>query len=499
MSPSTRCRGGPETLLRWLETQLGLPSPPVHIANRITEYATALDTVTPRGDHRQHADGSVGDRVRAPLAARRAAARRMGRRRPRHAPGHRPRPGARRRGTRLRLPLRSRPAPSGAPRLGRRPDAAAARVRTARCAGGMARRLAQRPRPAPHRRCPAAGTARSCRVPRLRPHSGSWAAGRSRRSPRTPRFATCARAATRRRSSSSLQPSHRPRRSCRRPSFAARTTTWLCASMPASCAPGSRRLVRPTHRGATPRPPGAAPDPRPLLGPRRSATAPRFPHAPHLPAAAQSPDPPRRRPGRGTGTREQPWEEAIEELCSKENDPKGDLRDRLDAWLEGERVPRGSETSLRASCDPAAATLPSGHPAEPRYSPAIPGRSPTHRRPARRGRAGVAARRTVREPGSNAVGTATGPIAGRALFPAQQALPTANGQFMYFQHLAIICWRIVPWSLPEDPWVNEVCIELDATNMLVTNWVVARAGEFSTFMQLSFGLPQLISQLKDQG
>jgi ATP-dependent helicase/nuclease subunit B len=39
-------RGGPETLLRWLETQLGLPSPPVHIANRITEYAAALDTVT---------------------------------------------------------------------------------------------------------------------------------------------------------------------------------------------------------------------------------------------------------------------------------------------------------------------------------------------------------------------------------------------------------------------------------------------------------------------
>ena len=39
-------RGGPETLLRWLETQLGLPSPPIHIANRITEYATALDTVT---------------------------------------------------------------------------------------------------------------------------------------------------------------------------------------------------------------------------------------------------------------------------------------------------------------------------------------------------------------------------------------------------------------------------------------------------------------------
>lgn len=39
-------RGGPETLLRWVETQLGLPAPPVHNASRIAEYASALDTVT---------------------------------------------------------------------------------------------------------------------------------------------------------------------------------------------------------------------------------------------------------------------------------------------------------------------------------------------------------------------------------------------------------------------------------------------------------------------
>lgn len=37
--------GGPETLLRWLETQLGLPVPAIHIASRITEYAAALDTL----------------------------------------------------------------------------------------------------------------------------------------------------------------------------------------------------------------------------------------------------------------------------------------------------------------------------------------------------------------------------------------------------------------------------------------------------------------------
>ena len=38
--------GGPETLLRWLETQLGLPVPVIHNASRITEYAAALDTVS---------------------------------------------------------------------------------------------------------------------------------------------------------------------------------------------------------------------------------------------------------------------------------------------------------------------------------------------------------------------------------------------------------------------------------------------------------------------
>ena len=38
-------RGGPETLLGWFETQLGLPVPAIHKAERITEYAAALDTV----------------------------------------------------------------------------------------------------------------------------------------------------------------------------------------------------------------------------------------------------------------------------------------------------------------------------------------------------------------------------------------------------------------------------------------------------------------------
>ena len=38
--------GGPETLLQWLETQLGLPVPAIHRADRITEYAASLDSVT---------------------------------------------------------------------------------------------------------------------------------------------------------------------------------------------------------------------------------------------------------------------------------------------------------------------------------------------------------------------------------------------------------------------------------------------------------------------
>lgn len=37
--------GGPETLLHWLETQLGLPVAGFHQADRITEYAAALDTL----------------------------------------------------------------------------------------------------------------------------------------------------------------------------------------------------------------------------------------------------------------------------------------------------------------------------------------------------------------------------------------------------------------------------------------------------------------------
>lgn len=37
--------GGPETLLGWLEGQLGLAAAPVHRASRISEYAAALDTV----------------------------------------------------------------------------------------------------------------------------------------------------------------------------------------------------------------------------------------------------------------------------------------------------------------------------------------------------------------------------------------------------------------------------------------------------------------------
>ncbi|MFC1761514.1 PD-(D/E)XK nuclease family protein [Planctomycetota bacterium] len=47
----------------------------------------------------------------------------------------------------------------------------------------------------------------------------------------------------------------------------------------------------------------------------------------------------------GLGSRA--WQAALEDLCSRENDPEGRLRERLDAWLYGERVPRGSDIPVR--------------------------------------------------------------------------------------------------------------------------------------------------------
>lgn len=47
------------------------------------------------------------------------------------------------------------------------------------------------------------------------------------------------------------------------------------------------------------------------------------------------------------------WEAAIAELCSTENDPGGKVRARIDAWLMCERVPRGEPIScaaIRARC-----------------------------------------------------------------------------------------------------------------------------------------------------
>ena len=40
-----RVVGGPTELLKWLETQLGLPQPDVHRAARVMQYADALDKV----------------------------------------------------------------------------------------------------------------------------------------------------------------------------------------------------------------------------------------------------------------------------------------------------------------------------------------------------------------------------------------------------------------------------------------------------------------------
>jgi len=45
VSTLNELRGGPETLLQWLETQLGLPSVENHRASCVTEYASALDSI----------------------------------------------------------------------------------------------------------------------------------------------------------------------------------------------------------------------------------------------------------------------------------------------------------------------------------------------------------------------------------------------------------------------------------------------------------------------
>ena len=50
--------GGPEILLQWLETQLGLPQPKAHHASRISEFAAALDAV----DHALFAESLKSDR-----------------------------------------------------------------------------------------------------------------------------------------------------------------------------------------------------------------------------------------------------------------------------------------------------------------------------------------------------------------------------------------------------------------------------------------------------
>lgn len=47
----------------------------------------------------------------------------------------------------------------------------------------------------------------------------------------------------------------------------------------------------------------------------------------------------------GLGSSE--WDAAVQELCDEEHDPDGKVRERLDAWLLGDRVPRGSEIPSR--------------------------------------------------------------------------------------------------------------------------------------------------------
>ncbi len=50
-----------------------------------------------------------------------------------------------------------------------------------------------------------------------------------------------------------------------------------------------------------------------------------------------------RKPGLGSSD----WEQAVADLCSEEADPDGKLRERLDAWFQCERTPRGSDMPSR--------------------------------------------------------------------------------------------------------------------------------------------------------
>lgn len=50
-----------------------------------------------------------------------------------------------------------------------------------------------------------------------------------------------------------------------------------------------------------------------------------------------------REPGLGSGE----WDQAVADLCTEESDADGKLRERLDAWFQCERTPRGSEMPSR--------------------------------------------------------------------------------------------------------------------------------------------------------
>jgi ATP-dependent helicase/nuclease subunit B len=50
-----------------------------------------------------------------------------------------------------------------------------------------------------------------------------------------------------------------------------------------------------------------------------------------------------REPGLGSGE----WDQAVADLCSEESDPKGELRERLDVWFHCDRTPRGSDMASR--------------------------------------------------------------------------------------------------------------------------------------------------------
>ena len=338
--------GGPETLLRWLETKLGLPVPPIHNASRITEYAAALDTVTDsvitasmqtdrwatasellsRRDELLLAGWDEADSDRLPAVVRDLA---------RAAAG------------------RAFVFPSEADRLRHVLDAlnAGQALPPHRCAlhdvpdawpvvwRGVLTHLNVVDRPET--------------TPRGSPQSALHTAQRFVRSgdiSQIERDSTFRYVQTRSQSAAielvtaalALAPNKLATTviCCEDDDLALRLDACLMRTgLPTTGASGWSRA----HPVLQVLPLTLAP----LLGPSRPASNSRFSNASHRADSQESCIASRKCATEEPGLGSSKWEAAIQELCSHENDPEGKLRERLNGWLNSDRVSKGGEIPSR--------------------------------------------------------------------------------------------------------------------------------------------------------